>query len=39
MHCDLVQGWHLARPMPTAELLSWLTARQAGTVRGSLRVI
>jgi diguanylate cyclase (GGDEF)-like protein len=39
MHCDLVQGWHLARAMPTAELLPWLTAREAGTARGALRVI
>jgi EAL domain-containing protein (putative c-di-GMP-specific phosphodiesterase class I) len=39
MHCDLVQGWHLARAMPTDELLPWLTGREAGTARGGLRVI
>ena len=40
MGCDLVQGWHLARPMPTAELLPWLTTRDTGTrSRGGLRVV
>ncbi len=28
LHCDEMQGFHLARPMPTAELLPWLTARR-----------
>ncbi|GAB3193790.1 hypothetical protein GCM10027261_10280 [Geodermatophilus arenarius] len=27
MGCDLVQGWHLSRPMPAAELLPWLRLR------------
>ena len=27
MGCDLVQGWHLARPMPTDRLPGWLAAR------------
>ncbi|WP_158544456.1 bifunctional diguanylate cyclase/phosphodiesterase [Blastococcus sp. TBT05-19] len=36
MGCDLVQGWHLARAMPTDDLLPWL----AGLRRhGSLRVV
>jgi len=26
--CDLVQGWHLSRAVPTEELLGWLEARQ-----------
>jgi EAL domain-containing protein (putative c-di-GMP-specific phosphodiesterase class I) len=26
--CDLVQGWHLARAMPTGELVPWLRARR-----------
>jgi EAL domain-containing protein (putative c-di-GMP-specific phosphodiesterase class I) len=26
MGCDLVQGWHLGRPMPVGELLPWLRA-------------
>jgi diguanylate cyclase (GGDEF)-like protein len=39
MRCDLVQGWHLARPMPTAELLPWLQAREQPAGRGGLRVI
>jgi diguanylate cyclase (GGDEF)-like protein len=39
MGCDLVQGWHLARPMPTAELLPWLAARDTATTRGGLRVV
>jgi EAL domain-containing protein (putative c-di-GMP-specific phosphodiesterase class I) len=38
MGCDLVQGWHLARPMPAEALLPWL---RAGTVdrRPTLHVI
>jgi diguanylate cyclase (GGDEF)-like protein len=39
MRCDLVQGWHLARPMPTAELLAWVSAREAGPARGGLRIV
>jgi EAL domain-containing protein (putative c-di-GMP-specific phosphodiesterase class I) len=35
MGCDLVQGWHLGRPMPVAELLPWLAARE----RPALHVI
>jgi diguanylate cyclase (GGDEF)-like protein len=38
MRCDLVQGWHLARPMPTAELLAWVSAREAGPARGGWAV-
>jgi EAL domain-containing protein (putative c-di-GMP-specific phosphodiesterase class I) len=26
MGCDLVQGWHLARAMPVADLVPWLRA-------------
>jgi len=40
MGCDLVQGWHLGRPMPTGELVPWLRARggdEAG--RPTLRVV
>jgi diguanylate cyclase (GGDEF)-like protein len=29
MGCDLVQGWHLARAMPVADLVPWLRARSA----------
>jgi diguanylate cyclase (GGDEF)-like protein len=39
MNCDLVQGWHLARPMPTEELASWLTGRKSASARGGLRVV
>ena len=28
MGCGLVQGYHLARPMPAADLLGWIEARQ-----------
>ncbi|GAB7193475.1 EAL domain-containing protein [Kineococcus sp. NUM-3379] len=28
MGCDLVQGWHLGRPVPVAEFLPWLQARR-----------
>jgi diguanylate cyclase (GGDEF)-like protein len=39
MNCDLVQGWHLARPMPTGELLGWLATRERARSRGGLRVV
>jgi EAL domain-containing protein (putative c-di-GMP-specific phosphodiesterase class I) len=39
MGCDLVQGWHLSRPMPTGEFLPWLATRESGTTRGGLRVV
>jgi diguanylate cyclase (GGDEF)-like protein len=29
MGCDLVQGWHLSRAMPVADLVPWLRARSA----------
>jgi diguanylate cyclase (GGDEF)-like protein len=38
MNCDLVQGWHLARPMPTDALEPWLTPRQS-TGRSGLRAV
>jgi diguanylate cyclase (GGDEF)-like protein len=38
MGCDLVQGWHLARPMPFGELLPWLTTREKAA-RGGLRAV
>jgi diguanylate cyclase (GGDEF)-like protein len=38
--CHVVQGWHLARPMPAAELTAWLAARSAATpARGTLRAV
>jgi diguanylate cyclase (GGDEF)-like protein len=39
MGCDLVQGWHLARPMPTGELLPWLAAREKTTTQSGLRAV
>ncbi|MCU1605002.1 MAG: diguanylate cyclase/phosphodiesterase & domain with sensor(s) [Modestobacter sp.] len=39
MGCDLVQGWHLARPMPTGELLPWLAIREKIATRGGLRAV
>ena len=39
MGCDLVQGWHLARPMPSAELRPWLGTRENVRSRGGLRVV
>jgi diguanylate cyclase (GGDEF)-like protein len=39
MACDLVQGWHLARPMPTGELLPWLATRERATTPGGLRAV
>jgi len=38
--CDLVQGWHLARPMPTGDLVPWLRKREASTThRPTLRAL
>lgn len=39
MNCDLVQGWHLARPMPTGELLGWLRTRERSGNHGTLRAV
>jgi EAL domain-containing protein (putative c-di-GMP-specific phosphodiesterase class I) len=40
MKCDLVQGWHLARPMPTDALPAWLDAHESErTGRTGLRVV
>jgi EAL domain-containing protein (putative c-di-GMP-specific phosphodiesterase class I) len=38
MNCDLVQGWHLARAMPTDALEPWLAPRQS-TGRSGLRAV
>jgi predicted signal transduction protein with EAL and GGDEF domain len=43
--CDLVQGWHLGRPMPAGDLVPWLTGRSTtagrpgARVRGALRAV
>jgi diguanylate cyclase (GGDEF)-like protein len=39
MGCDLVQGWHLARPMPVGELAPWLRARAGSDVRPTLHAL
>jgi diguanylate cyclase (GGDEF)-like protein len=39
MQCDLVQGWHLARAMPTRELPGWLRTRSKAAGHGGLRVV
>jgi diguanylate cyclase (GGDEF)-like protein len=39
MNCDLVQGYHLARPMPTGEFAAWLGTRERNGNRGGLRVV
>jgi EAL domain-containing protein (putative c-di-GMP-specific phosphodiesterase class I) len=40
MNCDLVQGWHLARPMPIDALPAWLDAHESErTGRTGLRVV
>jgi EAL domain-containing protein (putative c-di-GMP-specific phosphodiesterase class I) len=39
MHCDQAQGWHLAHPMPVAELVPWLEERTRSGRRGGLRVV
>jgi diguanylate cyclase (GGDEF)-like protein len=37
--CDVVQGWHLARAMPTGDLVGWLAARTKAAGYGGLRVV
>ena len=32
--CDVVQGYHLSRPLPPEQLLEWLRERQASLTRG-----
>ena len=39
MGCDFGQGWHLGRPMPAADLFSWLSARKSRTTRGGLHAV
>lgn len=40
MGCDIVQGWHLGRPMPVAEFLPWLAARETdGSGKPALRIV
>jgi EAL domain-containing protein (putative c-di-GMP-specific phosphodiesterase class I) len=39
MGCDLAQGWHLGRPMPTDQLAPWLAEREQRTSAGRLRLV
>jgi len=39
MGCHLVQGWHLGRPMPTADFVPWLRARQPAIAPPMLHVV
>jgi EAL domain-containing protein (putative c-di-GMP-specific phosphodiesterase class I) len=39
MGCDLVQGWHLARPMPVGELVPWMRAHVGSNVRPTLHAL
>jgi diguanylate cyclase (GGDEF)-like protein len=39
MGCDLVQGWHLSRPMPPDQLPSWMRARTAAALGARRRHI
>jgi predicted signal transduction protein with EAL and GGDEF domain len=32
MDCDMIQGYHVARPMPLDELIAWLAARERDPV-------
>lgn len=29
MSCDVTQGYHIAKPMPAAEILDWLEGKAA----------
>jgi EAL domain-containing protein (putative c-di-GMP-specific phosphodiesterase class I) len=37
--CDLIQGYHVARPMPAADLVRWIADRQAGSPSTSTLLI
>jgi EAL domain-containing protein (putative c-di-GMP-specific phosphodiesterase class I) len=39
MGCHLVQGWHLARPMPPAALVPWLREREDARTTRRLRLV
>jgi EAL domain-containing protein (putative c-di-GMP-specific phosphodiesterase class I) len=39
MGCDLVQGWHLGRPMPVTDFVPWLRARSGARRVPALRVL
>ncbi|TFV88998.1 bifunctional diguanylate cyclase/phosphodiesterase [Blastococcus sp. CT_GayMR20] len=39
MGCDLVQGWHLARPMPVDELVPWMRAHAGTASRPALHAL
>ncbi|MCW2580354.1 MAG: putative Diguanylate cyclase/phosphodiesterase [Blastococcus sp.] len=39
MNCDLVQGWHLARAMPTDQFLGWLAGHDRAAARAGLRIV
>jgi diguanylate cyclase (GGDEF)-like protein len=39
MHCDVVQGWHLSRAMPTDEFVAWLHAYERAGKRTALHAI
>ena len=33
--CDIAQGWHVARPMPPAELPAWVRDRDVPALRAA----
>jgi EAL domain-containing protein (putative c-di-GMP-specific phosphodiesterase class I) len=39
MGCNLVQGWHLGRAMPTEDFLPWLRGRQHDVAAPALHVV
>jgi EAL domain-containing protein (putative c-di-GMP-specific phosphodiesterase class I) len=39
MGCDLVQGWHLCRAVPPAQISPWLLSRRTAGSEGRLRAI
>jgi diguanylate cyclase (GGDEF)-like protein len=39
MGCDLVQGWHLGRPMPVDRIVPWLREREEVSAAPRLRVL
>ncbi len=38
LDCDVVQGYHLARPMPASAFTDWLVGRMPSAAAGSVAV-
>ncbi len=37
--CDVVQGWHVARPLGAQDVTTWIKTRDGSRVPGNLRLL